>query len=235
MLQERIEKLYGVFQIYPLNPAIDKCDCGCIPEEEGSKLYAKPLRELTEDNLNYYRTKAMTTWGELDDYKHFLPRIFELFAKEGSSSGLDLDEIINKLKYGKWESWPIEERQAIIEMVRSSWICYANQKNSEIWKFDFEAYCFFLNFKEMMDLWKPSINPIGLKNFVRFFYFNGNELGSVFRKLNIEIEEIERHFHSFFKKENLTEVLEKEFFKIENEDQEYSEKISVVLQMIETF
>ena len=235
MLQEQIEKLYQVFQIYPLNPAIHKCDCGCIPEDEGSKIYSKPLRKLTEDDLNFYSTKAMTTWGDLEDYKHFLPRILELFAVDKNNDGLDLDEIINKLKYGNWETWPIDERQAIIQIIRSTWLNYVNQKKSEICKFDFEAFSFVLSFKEMMELWKPSVNPLGLKNFVHFFYFNGNELESVFRILNIEIEEIERNFHSFFKRENLNEVLEKEFFKVEKKDPEYAEKVSIVLQMIETF
>ena len=45
-----------------------------------SPLIAKRLRDLTDTDLKKYAFKALTTWGNADDFRHFLPRLFELEA-----------------------------------------------------------------------------------------------------------------------------------------------------------
>ncbi len=47
----------------------------------GIKNYSQNHEKLNEDDLSRFTGKAMTTWGNANDYKHFLPRIFELTAE----------------------------------------------------------------------------------------------------------------------------------------------------------
>src|SRR4051794_20200880 len=76
-LHMSIEALYSVFSAYPLRPHVMGCPC-CVSEKDNHDLHARPLREFTCEHLRRYAFKAMTTWGKVEDFKHFLPRIFEL-------------------------------------------------------------------------------------------------------------------------------------------------------------
>jgi hypothetical protein len=62
----------------------------------------------------------MTTWGDVDGFRHFLPRIFELFA---TGQGLDVDPeiVISKLTYGGWTTWPAGEQQTVNRFLRAYW------------------------------------------------------------------------------------------------------------------
>jgi hypothetical protein len=57
-------------------------------------------------------TDALFVWGNVDDYKHFLPRIFEL-AVARESEFVDEAIVFNKLHHGEWRSWPDAEQQAV--------------------------------------------------------------------------------------------------------------------------
>ena len=78
-LKESIENLYSTFSIYPLNSKMEGCPC-CVSDADKEKIHSKQLRELEEEDLSRYVFKAMTTWGDTDDFKHYLPRIFELLS-----------------------------------------------------------------------------------------------------------------------------------------------------------
>jgi len=83
-------------------------------------LHRVPLRELTVDDLEMLAFRAMTTFGDEQDYRHFLPRILEL-ASFGRTPhiGFDLWLIGNKLTYGRWTTWPADEQAAISEWVQA--------------------------------------------------------------------------------------------------------------------
>ena len=78
-LKISIESLYSIFSIYPFKSTMDGCPC-CVSDSDKEKIHTKQLRELDGDDLSRYAFKAMTTWGDTDDFKHYLPRIFELLA-----------------------------------------------------------------------------------------------------------------------------------------------------------
>ena len=59
-LKTAIENLYETFSPYT-TLGIQHCDCGCISEVDIKKLFSKPLKELTVDDLVFYQRKAMTT------------------------------------------------------------------------------------------------------------------------------------------------------------------------------
>ena len=61
----------------------------------------------------------MTTVGDVDDFRHFLPRIFELLPSGEFET--DHEVILGKLSYGSWRNWPLREQQAIHEYLLSVW------------------------------------------------------------------------------------------------------------------
>src|SRR5262249_37733810 len=75
-----------------------------------------------EEDLSGFAFKATTTWGDSNDYRHFVPRIIEL-ALIGSKEwpGLDPGLIGRKLRYAGWQSWPIPERQCLERFVLTVW------------------------------------------------------------------------------------------------------------------
>lgn len=91
-----IEQLCLAFVAHPLKAQIQACPCGCIAPEERLVLAEVGLRELSCEQLSRYAFKAMTTWGDGTDYRHFLPRILELAATDEGPEwpGLDLGVIL---------------------------------------------------------------------------------------------------------------------------------------------
>ena len=76
-LKNSIEALYETFQRYLSNSNMNGSPVYGHLNEWNKELFSKPLRELDEDDLSRFAAKAITTWGNTNDYKHFLPRIFE--------------------------------------------------------------------------------------------------------------------------------------------------------------
>jgi len=54
---------------------MEGCPC-CVSNEDKEKLHTKELRLLEESDISRYAFRALTTWGDIDDFKHYLPRIF---------------------------------------------------------------------------------------------------------------------------------------------------------------
>lgn len=116
-----IERLYRAFAPYPRRASIDACP-HCVGEERRETLARVPLRALSCDQLGPFAFRAMTTWGEALDFKHFLPRILELASTpEGTEwPGFDLEVLAGKLERAGWKSWPPEERAAVIRWFESA-------------------------------------------------------------------------------------------------------------------
>jgi len=122
VLQDAIEGLYIAFAGYPLPENTMPCDCCHTPIAE-TLVHAETLRNLQWKHLKDYADDALTTWGDLDVFKHFLPRIFDLLLNSGEQrSGVPNPEIVfGKLRYGEWRLWLSEEQTAIEEMLQAVW------------------------------------------------------------------------------------------------------------------
>jgi len=121
-LREAIEGLYSTFSGYPLRDWTDPCPCCHKPGEE-ERIHSKPLRQLNNEDLDQYSSNALFTWGGEDDFKHFLPRLFELVIHT-EDSGLkfaDPQVVIEKLSYATWHTWPVHEQKAISHYIRCVW------------------------------------------------------------------------------------------------------------------
>lgn len=113
-----IELLYSTFAGYRLRDRIKACPC-CRGERATYALHTKALRDLTAEDLEMYAFRAMTTIGDLDDFRHFLPRILELVLVAEFKIGNDV--ILGKLGYAQWAKWPAREVHAIRLYLAELW------------------------------------------------------------------------------------------------------------------
>lgn len=79
-----------------------------------------PLRRLTADQLGEFATSAISTVGEPEDYRHYLPRILELSFGRALDMGFEGWVIAGKLELAGWRTWPSDERQAIEAVFRAA-------------------------------------------------------------------------------------------------------------------
>ncbi|MGH9628063.1 MAG: hypothetical protein ACRD7E_06950 [Bryobacteraceae bacterium] len=63
----------------------------------------------------------MTTMGGVDDFLYFLPRILELLPDDDFVAYIDREVVFDKLRYGKWETWPADEQAAMRDYLRWAW------------------------------------------------------------------------------------------------------------------
>jgi hypothetical protein len=117
-LKESIDTLYTVFSNADQPTAIDACPC-CISQEEINTLLTKPLRDIEPYDLKNYADCALGTVGDLEDFKYFLPRILEILAHHYDY--FTAPEILfSKFRISaKWQTWPENERQAIMKFLDS--------------------------------------------------------------------------------------------------------------------
>lgn len=121
VLEEAIEGLYVAFSGYPLPEDTMPCAC-CHDVDANDLLHGAPLWELQWKHLAGYSTEALMVWGDLECYKHFLPRIFELVVTTGQWPKTPTPEMVfGILRYGKWRTWPEQELESVERMLRAVW------------------------------------------------------------------------------------------------------------------
>lgn len=118
-MHDAIDNLYSTFAHYRIGDDFTGCDC-CVGPEHSARLAAPPLCELTYDDLERYSRKAISTWGNVRHFKHFLPRLLELTI-EHRDDFLDLAVVFGKLKYAHFDSWPQRERDAVNRFFDEYW------------------------------------------------------------------------------------------------------------------
>jgi hypothetical protein len=120
-VNSKIENTYSQLAQYPCPSVLESSplrDANAIL----SDLTAAPLRKLSTSQIGYYAGCAITTVGDENDYRHFLPRILELAITESCSMGLDPEVIASKIKLTNWLNWPTPQRTAIAELYRSAFL-----------------------------------------------------------------------------------------------------------------
>jgi hypothetical protein len=117
-LAEAIHGLYAAFKPYKQDEHLIGCD-HCTTDRDHANIHWTPLKQLSGPALSRFGFKAMTTWGTVNNYRHFLPRLFELLV----SRQLDTDDeiVFHKLTYGHWITWPTAERQAVDRFLHAYW------------------------------------------------------------------------------------------------------------------
>ncbi len=221
-----IQHLYSTFGQYS-TAGMHYCPCGCINEQDVVRLNSKNLNDLQVDDLASYHGSALYTWGDVQHYKYYLPRILELYATQRFSL-IGLDDVYTKLAYARWEEWPYDEQRAIKDFVLADWMQRIDKHDAEIDCMKIGIYSKFISLGDLISLWDKSSSENALRNFVSFFYDHGNQLMN--DKLKIDNEKYPIDWQRL---RDLTAVLERTFFENESSDNKYAERVSVVLQMIE--
>lgn len=130
-LNMAIKNLYSVFEKYYLDATKlrgNSCLC-CVTDEEIKEIIVKPLKQLSEDELGHFSRSAISTFGTIEDYKHFLPRILELMQYPKSEFLFDFT-CFEKLNYSEWETWSIEEQNAIKDYFVTLWYTIINDEST---------------------------------------------------------------------------------------------------------
>lgn len=112
-----LERLYEIFSRYPLLDNSEVCE-HCVAPEVLESIHAVPLRQLSASALGHYAWNV-STWGEIEDFKHYLPRLLELLISE------ELDGVHAPVLMGwlgvHWHAWPQDERDAVVSVIDEWW------------------------------------------------------------------------------------------------------------------
>lgn len=118
-LDDAIRDLYRVFRPYRARFPLEACD-HCVDESHQRQIAGRPLEELSSEDLSYYAFKAMTTFGTVNDFKHFLPRILELTVRDRDFM-VDCEVVYGKLPYASWREWPAMEQRTVEQFLWAMW------------------------------------------------------------------------------------------------------------------
>jgi hypothetical protein len=127
-LSQAIENLYAVFWRYELRAHTDACSCNACHHtaEDEQRLHRRPLKNLSCSDLREYAMDAIYTWGTGDDFRHFIPRLFELLTQAGEHDFVHAAAVFTKLNYeswcsSSWHTWPENEQKAISDYFLAVW------------------------------------------------------------------------------------------------------------------
>jgi len=119
-----------------------------------------------------------------NDYKHFLPRIFELTAE--LKTPYEIWIAFDKLVLGKWEKWDDNEQKVIHEYMISLWESVVND-NSERAEWDFKDYFsalahFYPSFTELLNVWGKFESKASVKHLANYIWEEENILFGFYQK-----------------------------------------------------
>jgi hypothetical protein len=137
-LRRAVEDLYEDFSAYKLRRDTQACPC-CHTTYDEERLHKLPLRELKADDLRQFAYDALLVWGSEDDFKHFLPRLFELEAEYGADF-VDPEILLSKLRHGEWRYWPNPEQRAIERFLRVLWFSVINRDPDDLSGIEIESW-----------------------------------------------------------------------------------------------
>ncbi|GAL86123.1 hypothetical protein Hsw_1577 [Sporocytophaga myxococcoides] len=227
-LELSIERLYSTFSRYPFRSEIDGCPC-CVSESDKEKLHTKKLRSLEEEDLSRYAFKAITTWGDVEDFKHFLPRILELLST--TNFIVNTFVVLGKVNYGNWTSWPGDEQTAIKEFLISWWTDSVKHKTYFDKEAFVEIYKLLGDIELLINKWVLSFEDNSFITYIDLVinYYKDLLYGKKSFK-EIDKETIDKVLAWINDRKGM---IEKGFFYFEKVDPEFAEEVSRALYIVE--
>ncbi|WP_444931132.1 hypothetical protein ACJJIF_04925 [Microbulbifer sp. SSSA002] len=172
-LQTAIENAYDTFARYSQLAHIEGCPC-CVSEADNKILTSVPLHEISSEKLEKYSRKAMTTWGGVEDFKHFLPRMLELIAT--NAKAMDCETIAGKLVYADWQLWPEPERNAVNLFLNQWWQSERRKDAHSAMSCLSSLFCAELDVSRYLDEWWNDDTPLSRRCIVDFLASYSYEL-----------------------------------------------------------
>lgn len=118
-MKAEVERLYEVFAQVPRPLKVEGC-AHCVAPDEDRPLLAGPVRSLGVDVLRRYATDALILWGDVPQFRYFLPRLLEL-AADNEFDWPNPEVVFSKLSRGGWTEWAADERVAISAFLARWW------------------------------------------------------------------------------------------------------------------
>ena len=177
-LLSAVENVYLVFRRYPLKSRIEGCPC-CVRDEDQARIHSQSLRALTADDLDEFAREAMTTWGDDEDFRHFLPRLLEL-ATGDPYDPLDAEILLSKLAYAAWREWPSQEQTAVESLL---WLRWTTGLERDPKDFDADAWLCGVALagvetSDYVEAWRTSSAPTAFAHIVEFMGSNPDLLAN---------------------------------------------------------
>lgn len=169
-LADALAELYAAFAIYP---APRKLHVSPLRNAASilRDLKSAPLKLLRAVAIGPFATYAMTTVGDVADYKHFLPRIIHLGIVGGQGEpGLEATAIAEKLDDGDWLGWRKQERSAIVKAYEAAWarlrFFHPEDRDAEDWLTGMAMLGIEIITK--LNVWSDDDAPASMAQFAQF-------------------------------------------------------------------
>lgn len=192
-LSSSVEYLYLAFSKYKLKDGITHCS-HCITYEDNQQLLSKALRELMPKDLEKYSRKALTTWGDVDDLKYFLPRLLEFFPFIGTGL-LQPEVLFGKISLGKWRDWPISEQKALENYFFALWRFTLSSIETTPWTYSNDILCAIAqvldDISPLLKYWQKCLDLVSLQNLSAFLDQNSKNLSKREATIFWELREVQ--------------------------------------------
>ncbi|HEX9600976.1 MAG TPA: hypothetical protein VF985_05770 [Mariniflexile sp.] len=234
-LKNSIKELYETFEKYHSNLNMNGSPNYSDLDHWNKILFSKPLTDLNEDDLSRFTGKAITTWGNANDFKHFLPRIFELTAE--LRIPYEIWIAFDKLTLAEWNNWTEKEQKVIHEFMIALWESIVNDNNEKA-EWEFKAYFsaiahFYPNFTDLLNIWTESESKAGIKHLSEFLV---DEQTAIFERKKIsgfhDKKENAEEFITWILSDMMLNKVQQKYFEFESES--FADKISWAEQIIIT-
>lgn len=107
-----IAVLYNVFAKYPAGRVFG-CD-HCYTEQELAYYSATPLLDIPVEHIELMLREVHDHWGNSEAYRHFLPRMLEVFGPPHYFLDMYPRHVFNTLLGNGFKQWPQQERDAVL-------------------------------------------------------------------------------------------------------------------------
>ena len=227
-LAEAVKQLYDVFSCYPFKPTMEVCPC-CVSDADKEQLHSNQLHELSEDDLSRYTAKAIYTWGDEDDFKHYLPRIFELAST--TNFIVDTFIVLEKLNLAGWTNWSEDEQSSVKRFLYAWWENELQNKGEFNEELFIECYTLMGDLNALLSKWIINFSDF---SFITYIDFIQNHLYSLIQKdkeFKVLKDKDRELFIKWMKQES--KHLEDGYFHFEENNKELAQKASNALYIIE--
>lgn len=162
-MNKMIEELYKVFKKYKLAPDFaSRCSPYSQRQEVAKYLENTPLPYIELEPIDYYCFKAISTMGDEQDLKYFLPRLIEFYVTDRGSYG---DCLFRKLKMSGFEQWETVEQKLIYNICEQYFILKLNGQIDVMLSSLLDDYVELFDLETFYEIWLNCEKETALDHF----------------------------------------------------------------------